>query len=432
MIIGIDASRANREAKTGTEWYAYFLIRNFAVLDKDNQYILYTDKPLTGGLSDLRPEYDASSKQEEKIEYDSNGYQIIKSPHGNFKAKVLAWPLKYFWTLGGLSLEMLLRRPDVLFVPSHALPLVHPRCTIVTIHDIGFLKDAKLFAKDSIGADTGRFRLLVNLLVKVFTFGRYGANTFDYLRWSTRYALKHASRIISVSYFTKMELLNFYRVPEGKIKVVYNGYSKELYNVIENKQETDRILEHYGIEKPYIFYIGRLEKKKNITNLIEAYAMLRDRYEHIKHKLVLVGSASYGYDEIKYITREFDIIDEVIMPGWLDEEIIPHIYNGADLFVFPSRYEGFGIPLLEAMACGVPVAASRVTSIPEIAGDAAVYFHPDYALSISDAMYQALSDDSLRQANREKGLKRVTNFSWQKCAEETLQVIKDCGLAKKK
>ncbi len=421
MRIGIDASRANRELKTGTEWYSYYLIRAFASLDKDNEYILYCDKPLRNGLADLCPEY--SGERLSEPEYDERGYQKLRSPHGNFKAKILHWPFKYFWTLGGLSLEMIFHKPDVLFVPSHVLPIFHPKRSIVTIHDVGFIKEAYLFAREEMGADTTRIKSLINSLVRVLSFGRYGANSFDYLRWSTSYALRNASQIISVSYFTKKELEANYKVDSDKIVVVHNGYPETAFQPIHDQEKIKQVLDNQGIEPPYFFYIGRLEKKKNVSTLVEAFAIFRDKYPDMKHKLVLVGNAGFGYDEIKYMTREFDIVDEVIMPGWLEEEYIPYLFAGATAFVFPSRYEGFGIPLVQAMAMGTPIAASRVSSIPEVAGEAAVYFHPDYALSIADAMYDLAAKPELVQANVAKGLTRAKMFSWEKCARLTLEII---------
>jgi len=422
MVIGIDVSRANRDHKTGTEWYAYYLVREFALLDPKNEYILYSDAPLGGGLLNLSDNFSKKDTSKSPV-YDNQGYQVLNSPHNNFKAKILSWPFKFFWTLGGLSLEMLLRKPDVLFIPSHVLPIIHPKKSVVTIHDIGFIKDASLFAKDEIGPEFTFVKWIINLITKIITFGKYGANSFDYLRWSTRYALKKASRIITVSHFTKTELSNYYSSNTDRLTVVHNGYNTNLYKVINDQNKLDLILKEYGIEQPYFFYIGRLEKKKNIAALIEAFAILRDKYKELDHKLVLVGDASFGFDEIKYMIREFDLVDDVIMPGWLSEDVLPYIYNGANAFVFPSKYEGFGIPLLQSMACGTPIAASRKSSIPEVAGDAAVYFNPEYSLSIAEAMNNLLNNEELRNKLSLKGLARAENFSWKKCAKETLDVI---------
>lgn len=424
MIIGIDASRANKGHKSGTEWYSYYLIRWLSKLDDKNQYILYTDKPLEGGLLDLSSDqfYENSSNFSE-IKYDKKGYQVLKSRHNNFKAKVLKWPFDYFWTQGRLSLEMLLHRPNILFVPAHTLPFIHPKRSIITIHDIGYEKQNQLYHENDIGPENKSIRRLMSFLVNVFTFGKYRANAIDYLKWSTEFGLRKADKILTISNYTKNDLIETYNTKPEKINVVHNGYNKFLYKKIDNKEKINTILEKYGLEQPYIFYIGRIEKKKNIPALIEAFAILRDKNRDIKHKLVLVGDASYGYDETKYMIREFDLVSEVIMPGWVSEVDVPFIYNGASVFVFPSFYEGFGIPLLQAMACGVPIAASDTTSIPEVVGDAALLFNPEFALSIADSLERIIKESDLREDIVKKGLERIKQFSWEKTAKETLDII---------
>ena len=141
------------------------------------------------------------------------------------------------------------------------------------------------------------------------------------------------------------------------------------------------------------------------------------------HKLLLVGDASYGYDEAKYMTREFDLVDDIIMPGWLDEDIVPYLYNGASLFILPSKYEGFGIPLLQAMACGTPIIAANTSSIPEVAKDAAHYFNPDYSLSIADSMCEVLNKPELREKLIKNGYERVKEFGWGRTAKKTLDIL---------
>ena len=422
MLIGIDASRANRSHKSGTEWYSYYLIRWLAKLDKENEYILYSDKPLTGGLLDLTTAEHIPGTQPDEIRYDRKGYQILKSPGGNFRAKVLRWPLVYFWTQGRMSLEMILHRPDVLFVPAHTIPILHPRRSIVTIHDIGYERDLHLYEETEIGPGVRR-KKLINLFVRLFSFGKYGANAVDYLRWSTNFAIRKADRIIAISNYTKHDIISYFRADEKKISVIYDGYNAGLYKKIDDRSQVDQVLSKYGITRPFVFYIGRIERKKNIPTLIEAYAMLREHNSAIRHKLVLVGDASYGYDETKYMIREFDLSGEVLMPGWVEEADIPYIYNGAAAFIFPSQYEGFGIPLLQAMACEVPIATSNKTSIPEVVGDAALLFNPTYALSIAEALGRILTDDELRRDLVARGRERVRNFSWQKTARETLELI---------
>ena len=176
MLIGIDASRANRKFKGGTEWYSYCLIRELAKIDSKNQYILYSDKPLVGGLADLTKEdYEAASGR-----IDKRGYQTIKSPFGNFRVKILKWPFAYFWTQIRLSYEMLAHRPDILFIPAHVLPIIHPKKSIVTIHDIGFEHLSELYSSDKIGPAGGLTSEAFNLLARLFTWGKFHPNIIDY------------------------------------------------------------------------------------------------------------------------------------------------------------------------------------------------------------------------------------------------------------
>jgi glycosyltransferase involved in cell wall biosynthesis len=423
MLIGIDASRANRDHKSGTEWYSYYLIRWLAKLDSKNQYILYTDKPLKGGLLDLTTEQYLPIKEKEEIKFDKKGSQIIKSPFNNFQVKILNWPFGFFWTLGRLSLEMIFKKPDVLFVPAHSLPLFFPKKTINTIHDVAFEKNSFLYQIDNMGPEKKFLRNIFSFFIKIFTKGKYGANSMDYLKWSTNFALKNAKKIITVSNFSKKEMLKMYKADVGKIKVIYNGYNKYLYKKAVDQKKINEVLDKYGIEGPFVLYVGRLEKKKNTPALIEAFCLMRENNKDIKHKLVLVGDASFGYDEVKYIIREFDLEAEIIMTGWVEENDLSYIYSAASVFVFPSKYEGFGIPLLQAMSCEVPIAASSIPVLREVANGAVYFFDPDNIRSIEDALAKLVKNDELRAKLISRGIERVKDFSWEKCARETLNEI---------
>jgi glycosyltransferase involved in cell wall biosynthesis len=431
MIIGIDASRANRDHKSGTEWYSYYLIRWIAKLDSKNQYILYTDTPLKGGLLDLTTKQHICDLNLARgfVEYDEDGYQILKSPHNNFKAKILKWPFNFFWTQGRMSLEMLFNKPDILFIPSHVLPLIHPEKSLVTLHDIGFKRHDRLYSHEQMGPENKGIRRVIDFFVKLFTLGKYSATSTDYQIWSTLFALRRAKRIITVSNFSKKEFIDVYGDSKNKatlsdkVKVVYNGYNKFLFKKMDNKEKQKEVLNKYDIETPYILYVGRLERKKNTPALIEAFSIMRDKNKDIQHKLVLVGDACFGYDEVKYQIQEYLLEDEVIMPGWVEETDMQSVYCGADAFIFPSLYEGFGIPVIQAMACEVPVAASNASSIPEVVGDAALLFDPNDVDSMAKAMTKVIIDSALRERLVERGRKQVENFNWEKCAKETLEVI---------
>ncbi len=400
MVIGIDASRANLLRKTGTEWYSFYLIKNLATLDKENQYILYLNNP-------------ASPELVKAVEHNPN-----------FSFKLLHWPFVSFWTLGRLTLEMIIHRPDILFIPAHTMPLCYPRRTVNTIHDIAFVRERNLYRSSGVKTEGAISRKIIEFLVRIFTLGKYHSESLDYLYWSTDFALRRAKKIITVSEFTKSEILDVYpKTRAEKVKVIHNGYNNSLYRVITDKDKTAAVLEKYGLEAPYFLYAGRIEKKKNIPALIEALAILREDRPDIKEKMVLIGDASFGYDEVKYVIAEFNLDQDVIMPGWVDEEDMPYIFNGAKAFIFPSKHEGFGIPILQAMACGVPTAVSDIPVFKEVAQDATLYFNHNDKQAIANALARLGSDDALLSELRTKGLERVKNFSWEKCARETLAEI---------
>lgn len=400
MKIGIDASRANLKHKTGTEWYSFYLIKNLAKIDKENDYLLYLNKEPSRELKE------------------------IIARHKNFSFKVLHWPSSSFWTLGRLSLEMIFQAPDVLFVPAHGLPLFSPRRSVNTVHDLAFLRDKSIYRQDRINIQHRSSQRLINFLVKLITFGKYRANSLDYLYWSTKFALRKASKIIAVSNFTKNEIENFYpKVKNEKIRVVYNGYNSDLYQLSNDEEKIQAALDKYGLEKPFFLYVGRLEKKKNTPALIEAMSILRESYPEVKEKLVLIGDASFGYDEVKFMIEEYDLEREVMMPGWIEEEDMPYIFEAASVFVFPTKYEGFGIPVLQAMACGLPVAASDIPVLHEVAGEAAIYFDYRDSCSIALAMKSLVSEENLQTELRKKGLERIEKFNFEKCARETLAVL---------
>jgi len=321
---------------------------------------------------------------------------------------------------------MLWRRPDVLFVPAHTLPLFSPRKTINTIHDIAFVREQNLYFSEKAKTKIAGSRRLINFLVKLITLGKYRSNSVDYLYWSTAFALRHAKKIITVSEFTKQEILSLYpKTKMQKISVVHNGYDNEIFRPLQEPEKTSSILEKYGIAKPFFLYVGRLEKKKNTPALIEALSLVRENNPEIKEKLVLIGNASFGFDEVKYVIEEFNLNHDVYMPGWVSEDDLPYIYNAASAFVFPTKHEGFGIPILESLACGLPTIASDLPVLREIAGDAVLYFDQNDKHDIARAMVRIIKDENLRQILINKGLEQSHKFSWRQCAEKTLEEIKN-------
>ncbi|HAT03777.1 MAG TPA: hypothetical protein DCS29_03325 [Candidatus Magasanikbacteria bacterium] len=379
MILGIDASRANNIQKTGVEWYAFHVIQKLKQqTPRDMRVVLYTDKPLQGEIADL--------------------------PEG-WTQKVLTWPPRRLWTQIRLSWEMLVHAPDILFVPAHVMPLTHPKKTVVMIHDIAAIKFPRSY------------------------------NWFErwYSLWSARFALKHTWKMIVPSEFVKKELCTAAlqhgsTTAQEKINVVYHGYD-ERYKKIDDGIEIEKILKKYSIEKPFIMSVGRLEEKKNTVRIIEAFNKLKivldpdlrvSKLETRNSKLLLVGKPGYGFEAVERTINESPFKNDIITPGFVPEEDLPYLMNAAEAFVFPSLYEGFGLPILEALSCGTPIVASKGSSLEEIGGDACVYVDQMDSEDIARGISEIMQNDELKMMNIKKGLERVKEFSWEKCARETL------------
>ena len=373
MLIGIDASGANKTNKTGIEWYSYHLIQEFKkIADQNDQFILYSREELKGELGKLP---------------------------SNWQSKVLRWPFSKFWTQARLSWEFFVNKPDIFFAPSNTLPIIHPKKTITTCHDLGFYRVPHAY------------RRVERIIQKIGFF----------------ILKKGASKIIAVSNFTKQELMKFSRIGGDKIKVVYNGYDKERYKEIKDKSKVDEVLAKYNLKRPYVLYVGRLEFKKNTPNLVRAFDILKEKFPGIFHKssLVLVGSKGFGHSIVQDEIKRSNLRNKVILPGWISEEDLPYIISGAELFCYPSLYEGFGIPLLEAMALGVPVLASDILVLREIVEEGAHFVDPTSPEKISEGMGKILKDHNFKSILRERGLEQVEKFSWETCARETLKVMKE-------
>ena len=381
-VIGIDASRANTSHRTGTEWYIFNLIKQFqTIIPSEHEVILYTKEPLLDDLKELP---------------------------SNWRNQVLRWPPGLLWTQLRMSLRMMRQAPDVLFIPAHTVPLVHPKQSVYVAHDLGFERIPELYENTHIGGKA------MNAVIRLLTLGKYGTSELDYHRWSMQYAVRRAAKIITISQFTKQELQDIYPVPDHQVAVVYNGFSGDEYRYLPDATQPD---------EPYMLYVGRIEQKKNIPRLIQAWAVAREQY-HIPHKLYLVGSEGYGYSEVEELIEQHKLQDVVVRPGYVPQEEMNKLMNQASAFVFPTRYEGFGIPVLEALAAGTTVACSDIPPLREVGGEACMYFDPE---DVNAMAAQIAAVAKLSQAEqvrlRKKGFEQVQKFSWQKCTEETWQVL---------
>lgn len=383
MRIGIDASRATRENRTGTEAYSLHLIRALQALDATNEYILYFNTPPRPGLFPAQ---------------------------ANVRQRTI--PLPRLWTHLRLSWEMARHAPDVLFVPAHVVPLIHPRRSVVTIHDLGYYHEPD--------AHPPRQRA--------------------YLEWATRYNAASATRIIADSQATQRDLVEILGIAPDKIRVVYLGVAPG-FQPLQDPAQIAAVKAAYGIAGPYILYVGTLQPRKNLVRLVEAFARIgravADGYEEMNPyadggpqrqlSLVLAGGKGWGYESIERAVQAAGLSGQVILPGYVKLEDLPALYSGADLFVLPSLYEGFGLPVLEAMACGTPVVTTNVSSLPEIAGDAAVLADPNDSGALARAMIRVLMDPLWKAELRRRGLAQAQRFTWNKCAQETLAVLEGKG-----
>jgi len=388
MLIGIDASRANKKNKTGTEWYAYNVIQELKkLISSRDQVILYSKEELEGDLAILP---------------------------ANFRSKVLRWPPKFLWTQFRLSWEVFWHKPDVLFIPAHTIPIVCPKKTITTLHDVGFENFQNLYSNNPIGPNNKIIRWVYGLFFRLLTFGKYKNNELDYHRWSARLAVKKAAKIITISDFSISQIHKYFPESKGKVYNVHNAYNKN-YKPISEQQAIEKIKNKYNITSNYFFYIGRLEQKKNTPNLVRAFNIFKKTDSH-DYQLVLAGPDGYGIEEINNIINTSNLSDQVIRLGWIANENLPYLMNGAKAFVFPSAYEGFGIPIIEAMACGTPVITSNFGAMKEVAGNAALLVDSNNPNDIAAAMHKLVDDDTLREQKIGQGFERIKDFSWSKTA----------------
>lgn len=232
---------------------------------------------------------------------------------------------------------------------------------------------------------------------------------------------RRADIIITVSEFSKSEIVKYLAVPSEKIHVVYNGVDLDHYREIDDTQQIENVKQKYGITGDYLLYLGTLEPRKNLESLLTAYMCLKKEQKVIP-RLVLAGKKGWLYDSIFEKVKEYGVQESVIFPGYIAAEDTPFLLSGALLFVFPSLYEGFGIPPLEAMACGTPVLTSNTSSLPEVVGDAAILADPLDIQGLKNSMSELINHPELRQMLKEKGKKRAQQFSWSASAEKLLNI----------
>ena len=366
MLIGIDASRSVTDRPTGTEIYSQRVIQALLRLESPHCFRLYFR---------------------------------AAPPSGAFPgAERCLIPFPRLWTHVRLSWEMARRPPDALFVPAHVLPIVHPRASLVTVHDLGYLYFPE--------AHPRRQRL--------------------YLDLSTRWNARSAAHLLADSEATKADLVARYGTSPDKITVAYPGYDERLAPV-RDPAAVEAAKARYGITGDYFLYLGTLQPRKNLVRLMEAFAKSEIRNPKSEIYLVLAGKRGWLYDDLFAQVSRLGLGGRVIFPGYVPDEDKSALLSGALAFVFPSLYEGFGLPVLEAQACGCPVITSATSSLPEVAGDAALLANPTDTAAIAAQMRAIAADPTLRAALVERGFANVRRFSWTACARSVLNAIEQCA-----
>jgi len=365
MKIGIDARAAKWYRGTGIGTYSYQLINSLNKIDNYNDYSLFV--PTECNLA---------------IPFKNNFHikNINQEKQDNF------------WNEVNVSNPLLDKSIDIYHVPQNGIGLpVNKDCPfVITLHDIIPYK-----MPDTVG----------DQYLKIFNE-------------KLPNIIPMCDGIITVSQYSKEDIIKAFNFPREKIYVTYLA-SEDIYKPYDKTFSKSIVEKNYSITGEYILYIGGFSPRKNILGLLDSFSMLLPRLKK-DIKLVIAGSKGKSYDIYKKRTQDLHIEDKVIFPGFISMNHIPFMYNACELFVYPSFYEGFGLPPIEAMACGVPVIASNVTSIPEIVKDSTLLVNPYDINELSEQMYNVLHDDALRQSLITKGLKRASSLTWDNTAANTL------------
>jgi len=364
MKIGIDGSRAFLKQRTGIEEYSYQTIKHLANKLNDHQVVLY-----------LR------SKQTPDFALPNN-----------WRVKKIR--LSRFWTQIGLSLELLLHPVDALFIPAHTVPMIHPENTVVTIHGLEFEVMPEAYS----------------------LWERF------YMRLSIKKSCQWAKKIISVSRSTRNDLANIYEIPKEKISVVYEGYEENSEIIRQPADRNQKVAQ----ENPYLLFIGRIEKRKNIEGMIRAFEILKSKHG-IPHRLMLVGRPGHGYEDIRKQIEKSEFRNDIVETGFVSAQKKQELLESASVFLFPTFYEGFGLPILEAQNAGVPVVSSNVSSLTEVAEGSALLVDPREPEFIAGAILSLISDEKLANDMIRKGKENIKRFSWEKCAGLIKKIIEGEG-----
>lgn len=311
----------------------------------------------------------------------------------------LAIPGERIWMQTGFAKALWKLRPDKVFIPLQAVPVATPQgCEIVaTVHDLAF----KYFPGTFPAAARAKLSLLLGMMVR------------------------KADKIITVSEATKLDLIKFFPdLPSSRIRVIHHGVDAVFYSRVVDEETRDSILLRYNLTPgSYILYVGAIQPRKNLVRLVSAFEHAKEK--HPEMKLVIVGEKAWLSNQIVSRMERSPHAEDIVRTGRVPFDELPTWYQNARFFAFPSLYEGFGLPLLEAFSAGTPVLSGSISSLPEVGGDAALYCDPHVDQDIAEKMTLLWEDEKLRDLLRARGKERVKLFSWDRCAEETLGYIRE-------
>lgn len=372
MHIGIDAHAIGAQ-QGGNETYIRGLIRALAEIDDRNRYTIYLAE--AGAAAEWR-----------------DGFA---SRHASFEIRLLPKPTPLIRVPLFLAYELKRRPVDVLHVQYTAPPFCSVP-VVATIHDLAFEHMPETFTR------RGSFQL----------------------KLTVRRTAQRAVRIATVSEYSRQDLLRTYKLPPEKVAVTYNGIESHFTTQAESNEAED-VRQRFGISRDYLLAVGSLQPRKNLIRLIRAYAKLRSENENFTPQLVIVGRKLWLADGIFAEVRKQTWAHDVILTGYASDQDLPKLYRQATAFVYPSLFEGFGLPPVEAMACGTPVVTSNVSSLPEVTGEAALLIDPLDQSAIESALLEIMNDQSLRAQLREQGIEQAKKFTWRATAEKTLQLYQE-------
>lgn len=363
--IGIDYTAAVQQG-AGIGRYTRGLIGALATLDRANRYVLF-----------------------------SAGHGAVESWPTNFSRRALPLTdrhLAILWQRLRLPvpIELFTGRVDIFHSPDFVLPPVAAARTVLTIHDLSFMRYPECSSPPLL----------------------------EYLMRSVPRSVARADLLLADSASTRQDLMELLDMPGERVRVVYAGVEGR-FAPVEDETVIGATLRRYGIQRPYILGLGTLQPRKNFVRLIRAYDRLRHE-RNLPHQLVIGGGRGWLYEEIDACIESLGLQEQVRLIGFVQDDDLPALYTAADVFAFPSLYEGFGIPILEAMACGTPVVTATASSLPEVAGDAALMVSPMDEEALADALWRALDDTALRNALRRRGFDQVRRFTWEAAAQQLL------------